>query len=89
MTPSIGHVCSSTTTYVNEVGESLGWISYLSPSRSLCLPVMDGMWVLVDDVPLHGIVEVVGDVGIELCPLPLLTNVPPESHHLYMHPKLF
>ena len=45
------------------------------------------MQVLVDGVVLRGLEGVVGDVGIQLRPLLLLTNLPLESHSLYMHPK--
>ena len=77
---------------VEEVGESLGWISYLFTLGSLCLPENDGMRIFEDGVTLRGLVGVSGDVRIEL--LPLLTNLPLESlslcindfyHTLIMH----
>ena len=65
---------SSITALVDEVGESLGWISDLSTSGSLCLLANDGIWVWVGGVALRGHGGVSDDVGIKVLPLP--TNLP-------------
>ena len=94
ITSSLRDVGSSTMTSIEEVGESLCWISYLYTSGILCVPINDGMQILEDGVSLQGLVGVSDDVGIEL--LPLLTNLPLESlslsinyfyHDLIMHLK--
>lgn len=59
---------------IDEVGESLGWISDLNTSESLCLPTMDGIRVCVGGVALRGHGGVSDVVGIKLFPLP--TNLP-------------
>ena len=72
----MGHY-SSIMAFVDEVGESLCWISDLNTSSSLCLPAMDGIRVCVGDVAIRGCGGVSDVVGIKLLPLP--TNLPLES----------
>jgi len=68
---------SSIMDFIDEVGESLGWISDLNTSGSFCFPAMDGIQVCVGGVALRGRGGVSDVVGIKLLPLP--TNLPPES----------
>lgn len=72
--------------YVDEVGESLSWISDLNNSGSLCLLVMDGIRVCVGGVAIRGQGGVVDVVGIKLLPLP--KNLPieslPYSYHVFV-----
>jgi len=67
---------SSIMAYVDEFGESLGWISDLNTSGSLCFLAMDGIRVCVGGVELRGRGGVSDVVGIKLLPLP--TNLPLE-----------
>ena len=68
---------SSITYFVDEVGESLGWILDLNTSRSLCWLAMDGICVCMGGVAIRGCGGVSDVVGIKLFPLP--TNIPLES----------
>ena len=87
ITPSVGDVGYSTTTFVDEVGDYLGCISNLWTIRRLVLPTKDGIHVSYGGVELRCLVGVAGDVVIKLHIL--LTNLPLESCSLYMHYKLF
>lgn len=87
MTYSIREVGSSTIIYVDELGESLGWILDLYTWGIFFLPANNGMHVSKGGVALFFLVALCGDVGVEL--RLLFTNLSIELCYLYMHPKWF